>query len=133
MPPPTTALVADFQTSSVTPVALPALAPRATVTLGANPTGIAAPRARPVAWVSAGDGITPFAPSAAMVGNAVPIGTPAECVAAAPKGHAWVCSGDGALVEVDPMTRDGWSGRWHLGGFPAAAVVSRRGSVLGRS
>ncbi len=120
-----TALVTGFQTSSVTPVALPALLAGAPVPVGANPTGIAALPGSPVAWISAGDGVTPFAVVDRQVGNAIAIGTPAECVAAASDGTLWVCGGDGDLVEVDPA-RDRVVRTVALGGLPAAAVVSAR-------
>ncbi len=118
-----TALVTGFQTSSVTPVALPAMVAGPAVPIGADPTGIAASPGSPIAWISAGDGVTPFAVANRQVGNPVAIGAPAACVATAPGGTVWVCSGDGALVEVDPA-----KGRVvrtvALGGLPAAAVVS---------
>ncbi len=98
----TTALVAEFETSSVTTIALPSLVAGRTVPIGANPTGIAAAPGSPIAWVSAGDGITPVDIATLQVGNPISIGTPSECVAIAPGGHPWVCNGDGALVEVEP-------------------------------
>ena len=96
--------MADFQTSSLTPVGLPALTPGAALPVGANPTGLVIPAAGTVAWVSAGDGVTPVSLTGAPVGAAIPLGVPSQCIASGPVGRAWVCSGNGALVEVDLAT-----------------------------
>jgi hypothetical protein len=123
VPSTTKALVADFQTSSVTPVALPSLTPQAAVPLGANPTGIDAAPGATTAWVSAGFGITPISLVDGVVGKAVPLGVAAQCITVSPLEQAWVCSGNSALVEVDLM-----SGKVvrtvHLSGIPAAAIVA---------
>ena len=76
------ALVADFQTSGLTPVALPSLVPGPEIAVGANPTGIAIPAGGSVTWVSAGDGVTPVWVAGGLVGRAVPIDAPAQCIAA---------------------------------------------------
>ena len=112
-----TALVSGFQTSSITPVALPP------VPVGANPTGIAAAPGSPIAWVSAGDGITPVAIATRQVGKPIAIGSPAQCIAIAPGGHPWVCNGDGALVEIDPTTSAAIR-TVNVPGFPSAVVIS---------
>jgi hypothetical protein len=117
------ALVADFQTSDLTPVALPSLVPGPAVALGANPTGIAIPAGSTVAWVSAGDGVTPVSVSGGLVGTALPVGVPAECIAAGPPGRVWVCSGNRALVEVD-LASGHVVRRVGLDGIPAAVVVT---------
>ena len=123
VPSSTEALVADFQTSSLTPVALPALAPLPSIPLGANPTGIASGPPGTVVWVSAGYGITPVTLAGGVVGTAIPLGVPAECVAVTHRGQAWVCNGNGALIQVDLA-----SGRVlrtvAVGGIPSAAVVT---------
>jgi len=58
------------------------------------------------------------------VGAAIPLGVPSQCIASGPVGRAWVCSGNGALVEVDLAT-----GRVvrtvTLAGIPSAVVVTR--------
>ena len=119
----TEALVADFPTSSLTPVALPSLVPLPSIPLGANPTGIASGPAGSVAWVSAGYGITPVTAGGGSVGRAIPLGAPAACIVVTRYGQAWVCSGNGALIQVILA-----SGRIlrtvAVGGIPAAAVVA---------
>lgn len=119
-----TALVAGFQTSTVTPIALPGLTPAPPVPIGANPTGIAGAPGSPVAWVSGGDGITPMGIVSRQVGASVSIGAPAEALAVSAGGQIWVCSGNGALVEIDPST-----GRVvrtiSLDGIPSAVVITR--------
>jgi DNA-binding beta-propeller fold protein YncE len=119
----TTALVAEFETSSVTTIALPSLVAGRTVPIGANPTGIAAAPGSPIAWVSAGDGVTPLDIATLQVGNHISIGTPSECLAIAPGGHPWVCNGDGALVEVNPTSASPVR-TVNLGGYPAAVTIS---------
>jgi len=119
----TTALVAGFETSSVTSIALPSLTAGRTVPIGANPTGIAAAAGSPVAWVSAGDGITPVAIATLQVGNPISIGTPSECLAIGPGGDPWVCNGDGALVEVSP-SKSLPILTVNLHGLPAAVAIS---------
>jgi DNA-binding beta-propeller fold protein YncE len=119
----TTALVAGFETSSVTAIALPSLAAGRTVPIGANPTGIAAATGSPIAWISAGDGITPIDIATLQVGNPISIGTPSECLAIAPGGDPWVCNGDGALVQVDPA-KDTPVRTVNLHGLPAAVAIS---------
>jgi YVTN family beta-propeller protein len=119
----TEALVANFQTSSLTPVALPSLVPLPSIPLGANPTGIASSPAGSLAWVSAGYGITPVTVIGGVVGRAIPLGVPAGCITVTRFGQAWVCSGNGALIQVDLA-----SGRVlrtaAVGGIPAEAVVA---------
>jgi len=122
--------VADFQTSSLTPVSLPALIPLPPIALGANPTGIeqgpAEPIQRgggPVTWVSAGFGITPVASVGGVVGQAISIGAPAQCIAVTHSGKAWVCSGDKALVQVD-LASGKVTRTVALDGIPAAVVVA---------
>ena len=117
------ALVADFQTSGLTPVVLPTLTPQPSIPLGANPTDIDGLVGAGVTWVSAGFGLTPVSSVGGVVGKAIPIGVPAQCLAVTRDAKAWVCGGDGTLVEVDLAT-----GRMLrtvvLGGIPAAAVVA---------
>jgi len=117
------ALVANFQTSSLTRVALPSLVPLPPIPIGANPTGIASGPGGSVAWVSAGYGITPVTAVGGVVGKAIPLGVPAACIAVTHHGQAWVCSGNGAMVQVDLA-----SGRVlrtvAVGGIPANAVVT---------
>lgn len=117
------ALVADFQTSSLTQVALPSLVPQPSIPLGANPTGIATGPGGSVAWISAGYGITPITLIGHAVGKAIPLGIPAGCIVVTRHGQAWVCSGNGGLVQVDVT-----SGRVlrtvAVGGIPAAAIVA---------
>ena len=121
----TTALVADFETSSVTASRCRRWSPGRTVPIGANPTGIAAAPGSPIAWVSAGDGITPVDIATLQVGNPISIGTPSECMAIAPGGHPWVCNGDGALVEVNPTTAGSPVRTVNLDGVvPAAVAIS---------
>ena len=122
VPSATEALVANFQTSSMTPVALPSLAPQPSIPLGANPTGIASDPAAVVVWVSAGFGITPVTLASGQVGRSIPLGVPAECVAVTRYGKAWVCSGNGAMVQVD-LTSGRVLRRVPVGGIPAAAIV----------
>jgi DNA-binding beta-propeller fold protein YncE len=127
VPSATEALVANFPTSSITPIALPSLAPQPSLPLGANPTGIASVLAGTVAWVSAGYGITPVTLAGNVIGKAIQLGVPAECVAVTRHGQGWVCSGNGALIQVDLA-----SGRVlrtvAVGGIPAAAVIADTGS-----
>ena len=117
-----TALVAGFQTSTVVPVSLPGLVAGAPIPVGINPTGIAGLPGNPVAWVSGGAAIVPLAVATGQVGPAIAVGGPAECVAVAP-GRAWVCRGDGSLVEVDTgssrIVR-----RVAVGGIPSHAAIS---------
>ena len=119
----TEALVADFQTSSLTPVVLPSLVTLPPVSLGANPTGIASGPAGSVAWVSAGYGITPVTAVGGSVGRAIPLGAPAGCIVVTRYGQAWVCSGNGALIQVD-LASGRILRRLAVGGIPAAAVVA---------
>jgi len=119
----TEALVADFQTSSVTPVTLPALTPRTPIPLGANPTGIDSSPGSPVAWVSAGFGVTPLSLPGGTVGTPIPLGVASQCIAVTRDDRAWVCSGSGALVEVD-LTSGKTVRTVGLDGIPAAVVVS---------
>ena len=127
VPSATEALVADFQTSSLTPVSLPALAPQPPIALGANPTGIEQGPVGSVTWVSAGFGITPVTLAGGVVGQAISVGAPAQCIAVTHSGKAWVCSGNKALIQVNLV-----SGKVlrtvTLGGIPAAAVVADVGS-----
>ena len=117
------ALVADFQTSNLTPVALPSLVPLHSIPLGANPTGVASGPGGAVAWVSAGYGITPVSAVGGLVGKAIPLGGPAECIAVTRHGQAWVCSGNGVMVQVD-LSSGRVLRRVAVGGIPADAVVT---------
>ena len=117
-----TALVAGFQTSTVVPVALPGLLAGAPIPVGVNPTDIAGLPGAPVVWVSGGSAIVPLTVATGQVGPAIAVGGPAECVAMAP-GRAWVCRGDGTLVEVEP-TSGKILRRVDVGGIPSHAVIS---------
>ena len=103
----TTALVADFQTGSLTPVALPSLVAGPALPVGANPTGVTIPPDGATAWVSAGDGVTPVSLATAS-GRHRPIAH--RCpgtVHRLPTRRATrrgSCSGDRALVDVDAAT-----------------------------
>jgi len=127
VPSATEALVADFQTSSLTPVSLPALTPQPPIALGANPTGIEQGPVGSVTWVSAGYGVTPVSLAGGIVGQAISLGAPAQCIAVTHGEIAWVCSGNKALIQVDLV-----SGKVLrtvvLDGIPAAAVVAGVGS-----
>ena len=61
-----------------------------------------------------------------QVGAPVAIGAPAGCLAVASGGAVWVCSGDGALVEVDPA-KGKVVRTVTLDGLPSAVVVSPAG------
>ena len=117
------ALVADFQTNSLTPVSLPSLTPQASIPLGADPTGIGIAPGSSVAWVSAGFGLTPVSVVGGLVGKAIPLGVPAQCIAVTTHGQAWVCSGNGALVEVD-LGSDKVTRTVALDGIPAAVAIA---------
>ena len=119
----TEALVADFQTSSITPVALPSLVLLPPIPLGANPTGIESGPAGTVAWISAGYGITPITFPGHAVGKAIPLGIPAGCIVVNRHGQAWVCSGNGGLVQVD-LSAGRVLRTVAVGGIPSAAVVA---------
>lgn len=119
----TEALVADFQTNSLTPVSLPSLTPQAAVPIGADPTGISGAPGSAVAWVSAGFGITPVSVTGGLVGKAVPVHVPAQCIAVTRTDHAWVCGGNGSLVEVDLSARKVVR-TVGLDGIPAAVAVT---------
>ncbi len=124
----TTALVADFETSTVTPVNLPGLEPGPPVAVGGNPTGIAGAPGATTAWVSGGDSVTPFTLSDRRAGTAVSVGATAEGIAVEEGGGtAWVCTGDGNLVELDLQTGT-VARRVAVGGRPSAVVI-----VPGRS
>ena len=127
VPSATEALVADFQTSSLTPVNLPALTPQPPIALGANPTGIEQGPVGSVTWVSAGFGVTPVTLAGGIVGQAIPLRTPAQCIAVTHGDQAWVCSGNKELIQVNLA-----SGKVlrtvALDGIPAAAIVARVGS-----
>jgi len=58
-----------------------------------------------------------------QVGQPIAIGAPAGCIAVAPDGDLWACSGNNALVQVDP-TRDRVVRTVALDGLPSAVVVS---------
>ena len=117
-----TALVAGFQKSIVTPVALPSLRPEVPIAVGFNPTDIDSLPNSPVAWVSGGNTIAPVTLATGVVGPAIGIGGPAECVAAVP-GSEWVCRGDGSLVQIDATTGKIVK-RVNVGGIPSHAVIS---------
>jgi len=76
-----------------------------------------------VTWVSAGFGITPVSLVGSLVGKAVPLGVSAQCIAVTQHQKAWVCSGNGALIEVD-LTTGKVVRKVGLAGIPAAAVVA---------
>jgi DNA-binding beta-propeller fold protein YncE len=117
------ALVADFQTNSLTPVSLPSLTPQASIPLGADPTGIGIAPGSSVAWVSAGFGLTPVSLVGGLVGRTIALGVPAQCIAVTNYGQAWVCSGNGALVDVD-LRSDKVTRTVELDGIPAAVAIA---------
>ncbi len=119
----TTALVANFQTSAVTPISLPGLVPAPAIYLAANPTGIAGLSPTTV-YVSGGDSVTPVDLLTREAGPGIDVGTTAEGLALAPDSStAWVCGGDGTLVHVDLVNRS-VIGRVTVGNQPSAVVIA---------
>ena len=118
------ALVADFQTTTVTPIDLSTMAPGPAIAVGGNPTGIVGAPASEVAYVSGGDSITPIDLQTDAPGKPIGVDTTAEALAVAPGGTtAWVAGGDGTLVSVD--LADGTViRRVHVGNHPSAVVMA---------
>jgi DNA-binding beta-propeller fold protein YncE len=120
-----TALVADFQTSVVTPISLPGLVPEPAIAVTGNPTGIAGVSPT-TAYVSGGDSVTPLDLQSRQPGTAIDVGTTAEGLAVAPGGStAWVCGGDGTLVHLSLATGS-VIGRANVGNQPSAVVIAYR-------
>jgi DNA-binding beta-propeller fold protein YncE len=124
-----TGMVADFQTSVVTPINLSTMAAEPAIPVGGNPTGIAGLPSSPFAYVSGGGSVTPINLGTHQPGVPIPIGTTAEALAIDPEGTTtWVAGGDGSLVHVSLVSR-AVIGRVDVGGHPAAVVISTaRGS-----
>ena len=70
--------MADFQTTTVTPIDLSTMAPGPAIAVGGNPTGIAGTPTSGVAYVSGGDSITPIDLQTNVAGTPIGIGTTAE-------------------------------------------------------
>jgi DNA-binding beta-propeller fold protein YncE len=120
----TTALVTDFQTDTVTPIALATMTPGTPIAVAGNPTGIAALPTSTSAYVSGGDTVTPIELRTHRTGPPITIGTLAEGVAISPGGTtAWVSGLDGTLVHVDLRTRS-VIGHVAVGGVPSAVVIA---------
>lgn len=117
-----TALVAGFQTSTVVPVSLPGLTAGGPVPVGVNPTGIDGLPGAPTVWVSGGSSIVPLTVATGQVGAPFAVGGPAQCIAVT-YGAAWVCRGDGTLVQIDTVTGRVIR-RVAAGGIPSAIVLS---------
>ena len=121
----TLALVANFQSNTVTPLDLATMGPGPPIAIGTNPTGIAGLPSSSTVWVSGGDSVTPIDVTTQQSGPPIPIGTTAEAIALMPGGtSAWVCGGNGNLVHVDLKSRT-VVGQVAVGNQPSAVAIAQ--------
>jgi YVTN family beta-propeller protein len=117
------ALVADFETSTVTAIDLSTMTVRKIIPVAGNPTGIALWKSTMIAYVSGGNSVTPLDLNDLDAGTPLPVGTTAQGLALADNGRtAWVCGGNATLVPVNLVS--GAIGRAvDVGGQPTAVVI----------
>jgi hypothetical protein len=118
-----TALVADFQTSAVTPIILSSLTASPAIAVDGNATGIAIQPGTQTAYVSGGNALTPNDLATMQAKAPLQVGVGATAVALANRGAvAWVCTNNGSVLPIDLAT--GHPGKAvRVGGQPSAIII----------
>jgi len=118
-----TALVADFQTSAVTPIALSSMTASPAIAVDGNATGIAILARTQTAYVSGGNALTPIDLTTMQAKAPLVVGVGATAVALANRGAvAWVCTDNGTVLPINVAT--GHKGKAvKVGGQPSAIVI----------